>query len=317
MPLAPGRRSRGLSTAHIFPKYDTIGEKFSRKSRKGGWLGDAEHLMRVNKKEACLHLWVGGSLLGVRRMQTQGTNNGGGGKRGKITGFSHASRRRLLHRLGRMDKKQLPLFLTLTYPDEYAPNHKNPLRVKRDLKVFKQRFMREFPAGCGIWRLEMIHRKSGKYVGEVFPHFHVLVWGVDYVQLLSWVGEAWYKVVGTGVEKHLRAGTRLERLRSWRGVMSYASKYLAKPSDEKDNSGDDDGDPPDRIAWGRIWGNIAQQNFPYVPCISIRLTDRQAISVIRYFRKLTGIKAFSFQRLTILGDPDFWFERLTDILEPL
>ncbi len=306
-----------MSTAHIFPKNDTIGDRFSRKHRSGGWLGDVSHTLQVNKKEARLDLWVGGSLMKVSRVTTHGHNNGGGGKRGKIEGFSHASRRRLLRMLGRLDKTKLPLFVTLTYPDTYAPNHKDPVRVKRDMKVLKQRFEREFPAGSLIWRLETITRKSGLYPGEAFPHFHMLVWGVPYVHLLRWIGDAWYKVVGTGDEKHLRAGTKVERLRSWRGVVSYASKYMAKPTEASDDENDNGSNPPNRVSWGRIWGSCNQKNLPFVSCISVRLTDVQAVRVIRYFRKLAKLKSFSFKSLTIMGDPEFWYLRLTDILEPL
>ena len=55
-----------------------------------------------------------------------------------------------------------------------------------------------------------------------------MVWGIDYLNLLFWVPSAWYKSVRSGDIKHLRAGTRVERVRSWRGVMAYASKYMGK-----------------------------------------------------------------------------------------
>ena len=62
--------------------------------------------------------------------------------------------------------------------------------------------------------------------------------------LIPFVSRSWYEVVGSGDERHLTAGTRCERVRSWRGVVSYAAKYLGEPERLQLHQ-----EPP-----GRFWG---------------------------------------------------------------
>jgi hypothetical protein len=71
-----------------------------------------------------------------------------------------------------------------------------------------------------VWKLEPQRRGA--------PHFHLLLFGLEEGLSKDWLSRSWYEVVGSGDERHLRAGTRVEGIRSWRGVMSYAAKYLGK-----------------------------------------------------------------------------------------
>jgi hypothetical protein len=159
---------------------------------------------------------VGGGLV---RLRGSGSGRAGGGKRGKVGGFSRAARRRLLELLASLNRNALPflpLFLTLTYPGEYSLN---PADWKRDLDVFLKRLRRAYPDAAAVWKLEPQKRGA--------PHYHLLVFGVEQIPH-SWLRQAWYEVVGSGDARHLLAGTRVERVKSWRGVMSYAAKYLGK-----------------------------------------------------------------------------------------
>lgn len=141
-----------------------------------------------------------------------------GGTRGDVSTFSNASRRRLLafFQSVNRDKAGLPLFVTLTYPGEWPADH----RVwKRDLRAWLDR-LRRLDAHCwAVWRLEPQRRGA--------PHYHLLVFGRVRLDKV-WLSETWYEVVGSGDLRHKRAGTQVERIRSWRGVTSYAAKYLAK-----------------------------------------------------------------------------------------
>jgi hypothetical protein len=57
------------------------------------------------------------------------------------------------------------------------------------------------------------------------------------------VANSWYEVRGKLNEKHLRAGTHVKEVRSWRGATSYVEKYVAKPEQF-----------PEGVETGRAWG---------------------------------------------------------------
>lgn len=167
---------------------------------------------------------------------------GPGGKRGSISGFTAGSRRRLLallHQLNRDRVPQLPLFITLTYPPEVNPTGK---ASKRDLDRFCRRLLRRHPNAAIIWKLE--YQKRGAV------HYHLLVFGVGFIARNE-VANAWYEVVGSQLEKHRTAGTRVERVASWNGVVSYAAKYLGKVGGQVEDE-----------APGRFWGVYGRENLP-------------------------------------------------------
>lgn len=158
----------------------------------------------------------------------------GGGKRGKIKRFSKRSRFRLLRLVSMLDRRKVDpksvLFITLTYP---GSGHGDERKAKRDLDVFGKRFRRKFPGVPFIWKKEPQKR------GAI--HYHLMVVGVRFIDK-EWVSRVWYEVVGSGDERHLRAGTRVERARSWKGVVAYVAKYMGK---EVEGEGE-----------GRWWGVV-------------------------------------------------------------
>lgn len=104
-------------------------------------------------------------------------------KRGACKGFSRGSRRRLLNQLNTIRTDAgLPVFLSLTLPDsEYVPNITEAAKVaKRLLGAWLKRLARVCPDVAGFWRIEWQTRKSGLYEGKVFPHFHLMLWGLEY-----------------------------------------------------------------------------------------------------------------------------------------
>ena len=244
----------------------------------------------VGLSTAHICTWNGGHLIKVTRNRT--VNTGGGGARGKITGFSKNSRRRLMRTIAKTKKVQLPIFVTLTYPGQWD---NNPKKWKRDLRVFWMRLNRALPGvGC-IWKLEFQKRGA--------PHFHLLVWGSGYAPLLINVSRIWYETVGSGDERHLRAGSRVEMVKSWRGVMAYASKYLGKvellPVTEP----------------GRFWGVMAEENLPWADMVQMALTDRQACQFLRLMRRMAHLRGRAYNSLTIFTDADFWVDRLDRLLD--
>lgn len=232
--------------------------------------------------------WLGGGLVQASATKTI-TAQKGGGKRGKITLFSRASRRRLMQTIAKTKKSALPVFITLTYPGEWSKDAK---RWKRDLRVFWMRLERRFPHISAVWKLEFQKRGA--------PHYHLLVWGAEYAPLLLQVGRLWYEVVGSGDERHLLAGTRVEKVRDWRGVMSYASKYLGKLEVSTSEV-------------GRFWGVMNSEFIPWADLVTCSLTDKEAYNFIRLLRRFMGIRSRAYKSLTAFADGTFWFDRIDRI----
>jgi hypothetical protein len=216
-------------------------------------------------------------------------------KRGTVKTFSAASRRRFMRIMARTCKVIMPIFVTLTYPGEFS---NDPKEWKRHLKNFFARLARKFPGAAGVWKLEPQKRGA--------PHYHLLIWGVSYADLRFWVPRAWYEVVDSGDQRHLSAGTRVEKLRSRRGVMAYASKYLGKI----DKAACGDG------IWraaGRYWGIFQRENVPWGEMVTIPCTEKEAVQAIRYLRRFGHIRARDYAKLTAIADADFWYAKLFPI----
>jgi hypothetical protein len=109
------------------------------------------------------------------------------------------------------------VFLTLTYPgrEEELPT---PDEAKAHLRAFLERFRRRYPECSGVWRLEFKSSGARSY----HPHFHLILFRLPWVSKEA-VQRWWREVIDCEWE---RPFTRVEAVRSWRGVMSYAGKYI-------------------------------------------------------------------------------------------
>lgn len=168
------------------------------------------------------------------------------GLRGKA-GFSARSWRRLLQLMASLDRDtRPPLFLGLTYPGDTWPS--DPAIWHDHLEAFHKRLRRKYPM-CNIaifWRLEPQHRGA--------PHFHLLVFGVPFIPY-AWVGSSWAAITGGNAA----TCSRVERVKSWRGAMSYASKYLGKAG-KGDEFTTDGGEVIEDV--GRHWGVMGRKHLP-------------------------------------------------------
>jgi hypothetical protein len=224
-----------------------------------------------------LEIASGGNLVKLNALRWSGFDSRENVKRGIVKDFSIESRQRLQRLLASInqDVAGLPTFLTLTYPFEYSLQWEV---WKRDLDVFFRSFRRKWPRAWGVWRLEFQKRGA--------PHFHLLLWDGPIIEepmevyspkkkkmvwignpgnennkeLFQWFSSTWYRVVGSGDGKHLKAGTRIEPIQSWNGVFYYTSKYLAKMTEGNF--------VPEGYA-GRYWGIINKSLFP----IDIRMLE--------------------------------------------
>jgi len=165
-----------------------------------------------------------GRLLKVKHhVEFSSLKSSGGGKRGSITRFTAESRKRMLDHFARMDrslaKRGVPvLFVTLTY-QRNMQNHK---RAQRDLKVWWERIVERYANAWCVWKKEFQER------GAI--HFHLIVGNVGYLPVNpkdenEWcANRAWCEVAEESGGNLLD----VERIRTFKGVMSYAAKYLGK-----------------------------------------------------------------------------------------
>jgi len=93
-----------------------------------------------------------------------------------------------------------------------------------------------------------------------------------------WTARAWYEVVKSGDEKHLRAGTQVKVAEGIKGTLAYLCKYLGKEC-----SGLPDG--------MRYWRVINSAKLPRSEAIKVELTDSQGVKLKRLLRKLIRSKA--------------------------
>lgn len=241
------------------------------------------------------------------------------GNKGKVTGFSKDSRRYLMRECAKIDRRFLPVMFTLTYADDEWKA--DPDSWKRsDLRAFQMKLQRKYGDFAALWRLELKPRLTGDRVGEVAPHFHLIVWldpanmerkeKMDRPELLrmrEWVDESWG-----------RGRTRVESIRSSRGTTSYISKYIAKADTEEIVSAYPDG-------LGRVWGKWgAKGDVNLWECItsqveSIQLTYLEAMALQRHAkRQIWGDPRDDIGMPTLhlfVGDPLKFLDEIGEIIE--
>lgn len=208
------------------------------------------------------------------------------GDRKEITCFSAASRKALLNLLNSIDQTRAPAdhwrFITLTYPREYVAARAS----KEHLDALLKRVQRRYEDGRTVlWKLEPQKRGA--------PHFHLLVnmagAPVDLAAEVRWWAESWHEIAGGGDSRHLRWHLGLcgndnkpcvEMLRSWNGVMDYASKYLGKVIDEHRAEYELSFARP-----GRFWGVVRKDRLP-IEIVREELTEAEAVLLRREIRNL-------------------------------
>lgn len=233
-----------------------------------------------------------GTLIEVNRSHVK-MERQGGGIRGKITGFSNKSRRNLMKKLGKVNKQDLPLWVTLTYPDEFEVD---TLAMRKHFERFRRRLERR--GWSGIWRIEWKRRISGAHIDEYYPHYHLMIWGAKVDFFREWVSIAWYECCGCLSDNHLLAGTSVSLVHHWKQLCCYVSKYMAKT-----------GDLPDEVEQlGRLWGVINPNAIPWSEVIEWTIPYPTANKLFRMMRRYAHLKTFSSQNsLSLLcNSPAQW-----------
>ena len=225
--------------------------------------------------------------------------------RGDVTTFSNNSRRNLMQQLNRVERDIYPLFVTLTFPDSYARRAEDSQDWKARLRRFEMRFLRAFPSASFIWRLETIDRKSGMYPGRVFPHFHLLAYGISLLKMKLFVFENWPEIACLDGENDVdyescrfvhspdRHGKKaVEKIKSRNGVMAYASKAVGRVMSCE--LGKDIQTKAGKV--GRWWGIVNRAVFKTFLAeeIPLDITDAKAALVLNDFRSkiMAGLVKF-------------------------
>jgi hypothetical protein len=246
----------------------------------------------------------------------------GEGKRGNVTTFSRRSSNRLGREVSRVKLSARMSFVTLTFSDRF-PYHDKPGEWKRHLKMFENRFRRAFPSGSYVWKMEVVDRKSGERLGELSPHFHLLVTGVTTRRLKDWVPGVWYEIAGYGDGEHLKVhqGEKaVETVRSQKAVRRYASKKCSgvisaelSKQVQSQNQGE---------SVGRWWGIVARAMFERVKSAIHTLagdafSEKHAIILLRYFRRMARLGSRAYYKLNCFIDGKWLGKNLTRLLEPV
>lgn len=248
-------------------------------------------------------------LLGQRTGGQQG-----GGRRSSISGFSASSRRSMLRRLGLLDFSAIPgnaVMVTLTYPAEWRSSCPTGNDAKKQLLLFRRRWERRWGSFQGVWKLEFQPRHSQPADRQLAPHFHILTVAppfdpsksmmqvTDLAEVREWVSRAWWEVVGSGNEDHLKAGTRVDDLDGTPPgrIVAYFAGYTAGRSKDEQHI------PPDN--WpgvGRFWGVVGIESAEQ----SAFLTLDEFYSVRRVLAELLARRRGRKRRSLSSGDDGLW-----------
>ena len=235
---------------------------FSAPCSGGNWVDGAKELTDTRQGEL-LNLKAG---FGKRPPTMRTLSSYGRRRRGIVKEFSYHSRTRLIKKLHTIDyeKMGVPLFLTLTYPAFWEKDFQV---WKRQFDYFCDELSDRYPDSCLIWKIEPQQRGA--------PHFHCLVFGADCLNTpegRQWLSAAWYRIVGSADERHLRAGTRVEFCKSLNQLRKYLLKYIGKKEEYQ-------------VRFGRIWGLRGRRNLVFAPIVEDKLTKVQFLRLRRLIRK--------------------------------
>jgi|GEM_PF-6722586 len=183
--------------------------------------------------------------------------NTGASHRGRITGFSRATKARLVFAI--RNAPGIVNEITLTYPHNFPVDGQI---VKRDIAAMGKRLKRKGIAG--VWYLEFQKRGA--------PHFHLLT---DGSVKKAWLSQAWYEVVGSGDVRHLRAGTHIRKIKKGERPENYAVKLILGAAQKVP--------PPEYANVGRYWAMFGRMK--PVPVVVLEFSSRFVAPIIRLARR--------------------------------
>ncbi len=149
------------------------------------------------------------------------------GRRGTVKGFTRSARLRMLRTVASIQWAKIPyaLFVTLTYPagTEAFDIRRRSQQLHCFLRDTEKHLSVQIPA---LWRIEWKVRKSGAEKGQAYPHYHLLLLGVEFLHR-DFINRTWKRAIN--FEGYCRTDVR----RCHEGDMAakYVSKYCSKLPD--------------------------------------------------------------------------------------
>lgn len=194
--------------------------------------------------------------------------------RGTITSFTYKARARIMRKMAsiNIELAGLPIFITLSYPEQYPASSKI---YKQHLHTFIIYLSRQYPKAWGIWRLEYQDRGS--------PHYHFLLWGEADISK-EYLIKSWHSIINSQDQNHLQYGIHISNIESIHGIFAYVSKALGKLQDKSFVPTDNP---------GRFWGVINKKLWKVT--IFESETDR-----VTHFRILRVINNLRIRKAKIL-----------------
>jgi hypothetical protein len=216
-----------------------------------------------------------GNLLSVKHL-TDVKRPPPKGPRGNCKGFTRAVRLRLLKLIATIDweKCKRGVFVTLTYPDgDEVPTFKQRNKDRYLFWRYVEKYLgRKLPT---IWRCEWKPRLSGANKGIYYPHFHLLMMGVEYV---SWETiRSWWRTI---TKKEGALATDIRRVEAGKMAALYVSKYVGKVDQlvSLDNASYLNNA-------GRQWGVLRRGMLPRFP---VHYVDDLTVEIVAHLRRAAG-----------------------------
>lgn len=179
--------------------------------------------------------------------------------------------------------------ICLTYPLELR-EELDGRKIKKHLRAFLIAYLRKFGLkGRFVWVLEFQKNEN--------PHFHLLTdCKADMKTQREFIAARWFKIVGSELEKALKAGTSCEKVRSCDGVASYMASYLKKAQQKQV--------PENFHNVGRFWGGsknafeVERESRLYEDGMigvaaarrTVRIVRKCKSSKLRYLSSQTGVR---------------------------
>ncbi|MEZ5411225.1 MAG: hypothetical protein R2761_24560 [Acidimicrobiales bacterium] len=224
---------------------------------------------------------------------------------GVIREFSSRSRRRLREAVAEIDwadavrsvseatgQPARLMFVMLSYPGDWRRWAPDPDECVGHLEALYKRLARKLSRRLGVTvRVPCVWKREFQRRGA--PHFHLVLvvpHVLDGEPLRNWLSREWYDVVGSGDERHLRAGIRVDAVRGFEAsdparIASYLAGYLGP--DER--LGDKEVQHQVPEGWATASGSVGRwwsvRGVSRVR-VEVRITRRQMIEVQRLLRAL-------------------------------
>lgn len=220
--------------------------------------------------------------------ETQGANRGG--KRGKVSTYSDASRRNCQLFLAKLNRQSKAFTMALTLPGnvEFLTSAKVHLAFKTLCNRLTA--SRLFPDVSFVWKRELQRRGA--------LHYHLLLYGLENEGVRTgfhrWIAENWNDSVSIGLserekKKHFSWHSHTKNMEAVRGnIAGYFAKYLGKPLETVSE-----------VIPGRWWGKINLKALPLSVGSEMPMPKRAAIIAHRIARKIAFKRANEARHRTI------------------